>query len=487
MRRLRNDRHALCCTRQDRAALRSSPCPRLTRARRPLDGIPDPGAYSSTIQAIFDRSCNASGCHGAANPGAGLDLTSWPKLIAGSRFGEVVVAFRPDESHLIDHLTGAAEPRMPLSRDPLPEREIEAIRRWVADGARNDAGAAPYARSRHKIYVTNQASDQISVIDADAMVVARIIDVGVLAGEVDAPHNVHVDPPGRYWYVTLIRSARLLQFDAATDTLRKMVTVGQSPANPVASPDGRTVYVTNWNPANPTLHVLDAETLTEKYSLRFPDGIGAMPHGLAVSADGGTVYVTCEEGNSVFKIAVGETAEDARLTYIPVAAPGEPEDEIEPYQIVIDPSGRTAYVTCFESGEVRVIDTELEQMIQAIPVGGEPFLEALTPDGRHLYVCNWEESEVNVIDTSTRQVVANVTNAGLESPVFARPHGVAFTADSRYAFVSNENTNGAIPQHHPTQSGGRNGSITVIEVGTNRIVKTLEVEEDPTGVAFAGF
>jgi YVTN family beta-propeller protein len=445
----------------------------------PLEDLGD-GSYSDSIQRIFDASCLTSGCHGSVSPGSDLKLTSWETLIAGGDHGEVIIPFWPDESHLLDHLTRRAEPQMPLSGDPLSDAQIGMVRRWVADGARNDAGVVPYADSRRKIYVTNQGSDKITIIDADAMVVIGLINVGAEDVQ-DVPHNVHVDAQGRYFYVSLINSARLLQFDAATDQLLNEVTVGQSPANPVTSPDGETVYVTNWNPDNPTLHVLDAETLSERYVLRFPDSIGELPHGLLVTGDGGTLYTTHEGAGSVFKIELGETAEEAVLTYIPL---GEPASLLRPLQVLLDAEERFLYVTCNGSGEVRVVDTESQEMIEVLPIGGRPWLEALTPDGRYIYVGNWGKDGVDVIDTSTIEVVESLTNASAGDHAFARPHGVAITSDGRHVFVSNENTNGAIPQHHPTEGGGDNGYTTVIEVATNQVIRVLEVEVDPTGVAF---
>jgi YVTN family beta-propeller protein len=447
-------------------------------------GIPSDGPYSVTVQRIFNQSCNASGCHGSVNPQAGLELTSWERLMAGSTFGEVVIAFRPGDSHLIDHLTGEAEPQMPLSLDPLPESQIDTIRRWVAAGARFDDGRLPYAESRNKIYVTDQGSDQISIIDADAMVVTRIMDVGT-SPNLEFPHNIHVDQQERYYYVTLIGSAKLLQFDAETDSLRLSVTVGQSPANPVASPDGSTVYVTNWTGegfgGEPTLHILDAETLIEKTQLRlrFPEPFGTKPHGLCITQNGRTVYTTHEEGSSVFKIDIGEDPKDVQLTPIALGGTG-----LQPLQIILDAQERYAYVTCFGSGEVRVIDTQLipPAVVDVINIGGKPWLEALTPDGTRIYVGNWGKHAVDVIDTATRTLLTSITNDDRPAPVFARPHGVAITDDGRHVYVSNENTSGTLPPHHGGEGG--NGSITIIDTATNLVVKSLEVERDPTGVAF---
>jgi YVTN family beta-propeller protein len=432
------------------------------------------------VQRIFDWSCSATDCHGGGNVGGGLLLTSWSNLIAGSRYGEVIVPFRPEESHLIDHLTGAAQPRMPLSRDSLPESEIDLIRDWVADGARSDAGAVPYADSRRKVYVCNQGSDQLTVLDADALVARRILDVGLNPGA-DYPHNVVVDPAGEFFYMTLLGSAHVLKYDAHADTMVAAAPVGQAPANPVASPDGSTLYVTNWRSDNPTLHVLDAATLAERYVLRFPPALGASPHGLCVTRDGTTVYTTHEEAGSVFEIRPGSTAEQSSLTFIPLA--GRDTRRLQPLQVVLDAAERFAYVTCLNAGEVQVIDTVLDEVVKVIPIGGNPWLAALTGDGSRIYVANWGKNAVDVIDTAAQELVATLTNQTVGEPVFARPHGVAMSADGTQVYVTNENTNGDFPPHHGGETSG-NGNVVVIDVASNEVVKVLEVEVDPTGIAF---
>jgi YVTN family beta-propeller protein len=432
----------------------------------------------SQVQRIFNLNCTTSNCHGTSNPGAGLSLVTWDRLLLGSRYGEDVIAFRPEESHLIDHLTGDATPRMPLSRDPLPAADIELIRQWIANGAPNDLGDIPFANTRRKIYVTNQGDDQLSVIDADQLVVIRIIDVGVLPG-VDSPHNVFVDRQNEYFYVSLINSARVLKFDVESDELLATAVVGQSPANPVTSPDGKTLYVTNWNPNNATLHVLYAETMTEQYFLTFPPPLGTLPHGLTVTADGSTLYTTHEGSGMVFRIELGETAQEAILTPISL---GDPALALRPLQVLLDQDERHLFVTCNGSGEVRVIDLATDELLRVIPITGKPWLLDMTDDGEHIYVGNWGKDGVDVIDTDAL-TFETMTNATAGGQFFARPHGVAIT--DRYAFVSNENTNGQIPQHHPTQGGGDDGAVTVIDLQTREVRKLLSVEVDPTGVALA--
>ncbi|HWN83135.1 MAG TPA: YncE family protein, partial [Candidatus Udaeobacter sp.] len=273
-------------------------------------------------------------------------------------------------------------------------------------------------------------------------------------------------------------SSRVLKFDAETDEPMASVVVGQSPANPVTSPDGKTLYVTNWNPNNATLHVLNAETMTEKYFLAFPPPLGTLPHGLTITHDGSTLYTTHEGSGMVFRIELGDTAEEAVLTPISL---GQPALALRPLQVLLDQNEEHLFVTCNGSGEVRVIDLATDEVIRVIPIQGRPWLLDMTDDGRKIYVGNWGKDGVDVIDTTTLNFTSLTNGAG--TPTFARPHGVAIT--DRYAFVSNENTNGSIPQHHPTQGGGDDGAVTVIDLQTNQIRKLLTVEVDPTGVAFA--
>jgi len=436
--------------------------------------------FSGSVLPILNRSCNATDCHGSVNPGSDLELTSWEKAIAGSRFGEALIPFRPDESHLVTHMTGEALPRMPLSRDPLPDSEVETIREWIAGGARDDLGEIPYADSRHKIYLVNQGSDAVTVIDADAMLVTRLFDVGATPA-IEAPHNIHVDRQARFGYISMLASGELVKFDVAADTVLARGAAGAAPAHPITSPDGSRVYVTDWSASR--LLVLDTATMTTLYSLAFPPGIGSNPHGLTITADGRYLLSAHESGDAVFRIAPGETADDAVMVQIPLSAGGE---RLRPFMVMPDPEGRFAYAPCHATGDVRVIDIEAAAVVAVIPIGGNPISEGISPDGRWLYVANWGKNAVDVIDTQDWSLAATISNDGRPEPVFARPHAAAFTSDGRYAFVTNENTNGLYPQHHPSEAGGADGNVAIIDVATRLVVRSIEVEEDPTGITFAG-
>ncbi len=109
---------------------RLEPPPAVTVVPTATPGGPATVSYRRDIQPLFDAYCVA--CHGGQ---AGLWLTSYEHLMAGSRHGPVVIPGDPEASELVRRLTGASQPAMPLGGPPLPPDRIELVRRWIAEGA----------------------------------------------------------------------------------------------------------------------------------------------------------------------------------------------------------------------------------------------------------------------------------------------------------------------------------------------------------------
>ena len=86
------------------------------------------------VHAIFEERCVA--CHTGEYAPLGLGLDSHQSLMSGSENGSVVNTEAPEQSALIQRLTGDAEPRMPLDGPPfLSEIDIATITAWMANGA----------------------------------------------------------------------------------------------------------------------------------------------------------------------------------------------------------------------------------------------------------------------------------------------------------------------------------------------------------------
>jgi hypothetical protein len=103
---------------------------------------------------IFNVSCLGSGCHNTADRAGNLVLEtglSWSNLVnVGAVDGLAmqagllrVLPFQPDASFLIDKLDGSFVgfgSRMPQGGPFLSASQIDLVRQWIVDGARNSEG-----------------------------------------------------------------------------------------------------------------------------------------------------------------------------------------------------------------------------------------------------------------------------------------------------------------------------------------------------------
>ena len=189
------------------------------------------------------------------------------------------------------------------------------------------------------------------------------------------------------------------------------------------------------------------------------------------------VYVADEAGDTV---TVLDATSFAKLATIPVGR--------EPHNVQVSPDGRWAWVTInYEidakatgetkhpatampkarheamtaAGQVWVIDTATEQVVEKIRVGKHPAHVVLSPDGQFAYVTNGGDDTVSVVDTGTRTVIATI-------PVGAYPHGIRVGPDGREAYVANL----------------KDGSVSVIDTEARKEVAKIAVGKGPAQVGF---
>jgi WD40 repeat protein/mono/diheme cytochrome c family protein len=113
-------------------------------AARPAGPADRPGgagavSYYREVRRVFQQHCQ--GCHQPAKPMGGYVMTGHADLLkAGDRGAANVVPGSPDKSPLVAQITPQDGKRaaMPKGKDPLPAAEVDLIRRWIAQGARDD-------------------------------------------------------------------------------------------------------------------------------------------------------------------------------------------------------------------------------------------------------------------------------------------------------------------------------------------------------------
>ena len=98
-------------------------------------------SYQRQILPVLQANC--LGCHQPAKASGGYVMTAFDALLAGGDSDTpAIVPGKPDESYLLELITptdGSAE--MPQDGKPLAESQIGLFRRWIEQGANNDATA----------------------------------------------------------------------------------------------------------------------------------------------------------------------------------------------------------------------------------------------------------------------------------------------------------------------------------------------------------
>lgn len=212
--------------------------------------------------------------------------------------------------------------------------------------------------------------------------------------------------------------------DPATLEVRINLPTGRAPHEAAASPDGRFVYVANYGRETDgnTLTVIDVAA--RKVAGTIDLGDFKRPHGIRVSRDGRTLWVTCEANQAVLGIeaATGKIVENygtgQRVSHMLV--PSHDEQKL--------------YVASIGSGTVTVIDRKTRQ-VESLPTGAGAEGIDISPDGKFVWIANRSANTISVLDTATETIVTNL-KAGGEMPI-----RVKFTLDGKEVLVSNARSN----------------------------------------------
>jgi WD40 repeat protein len=100
-------------------------------AQKPAGSV----SYYRDIRPILQKRCQ--GCHQPVSQGGKLIVTSFEAFKAGGSSGPSFVPGRPGDSAIMRYITGNP-PNMPKGQKPLESHQVELIRQWIAEGAKND-------------------------------------------------------------------------------------------------------------------------------------------------------------------------------------------------------------------------------------------------------------------------------------------------------------------------------------------------------------
>jgi YVTN family beta-propeller protein len=217
------------------------------------------------------------------------------------------------------------------------------------------------------------------------------------------------------------------------------------------SNDGHTLYVTDIAGGALLAYPVSGATLGTPRRV----AVGIQPVHMVQTQDGRAIYVT-NFGESTISVINTATWTVSGTIQVPA----------NPHGIALSPDGRFVYAACVNGGAVAIIDTQTELLAGqiALPAGAHPYSVALSRDGRYLYVPDNFAARLFTIDTATRQVVGE-TAIGLRAALMTR------SSDGATLYVTN----------------GASGTVSVLDLSADpahpRVRATITVGSYPHGLA----
>lgn len=297
--------------------------------------------------------------------------------------------------------------------------------------------AAAAAIAGPSAYIANIGEGTVSVVDVATRTEIKKIGVGI------NPTSVAVTPDGRTAYVTNRdipdHAGSVSIVDTATNTVTATLNLGGAPYGVAVTPDGSHVYVAKHHARQ--IAVISTATNTVVREISVP----IKPYQLAIAPDGSTVYATCQDVcNTLVSIT---TATDAvASTYMPGGAQ---------FGLDLTPDSRKLYVS--SRSEITVLDAKTGVIQKSIAADAFDGGVVVSPSGDKVYV-GTSSGNVTVISTSTDTVVQSIP-AGSVGGL----RGIAITSDGAAVFV---------PDYH-------NNRVAVIDTASNTLSATVPVGMGP--------
>jgi YVTN family beta-propeller protein len=330
-----------------------------------------------------------------------------------------------------------------------------------------------------KAYISNQWSNNTSVVNLDTFEVITTLNVGADRSA------IAITPNGKKAYITLPGSGQGFQFnnrvaviDVDKDEKIGEVEVHIEPLTIAMDPDGTKAYVPdgNANGSNPSqVHVIDTindvylrPIILRKAARVMPTAIDVTPdgktlfviseaeengeirpkllavdtasrtvqntldlqaRGVKVSKDGTKIYVFCKQELVVLNRETLQIMQSIDLHS--VYSDQDNNGNQEAFKIVLDTKKNIAYLLGV-SKEVIAVNLTIGKIEARIPFSDQPINGPkgldLSPDGSKLYVADYHTMSVDVINTSTNTII---TRMQVDNP----PTSIRVSKDGKRVFV----------------------------------------------------
>lgn len=349
--------------------------------------------------------------------------------------------------------------------------------------------------------MTNNGSDSISVVDRDGDAVTTVpVDLDPDAHE--APHHLAIDSASKRVFVALAFPpeangkakkdphashgnasdvGKLARLDLDNLAARESRDVDENPGDVVLTHDRKRVLVTHFDMkramdvaarggASPStmfahLVVFDANSMNKLGSR----ALCVAPHGIAVAADDKAAYVACYGSDEL--AVVDLTTTGFATSRIPLGSaqgvPGVPR--FGPYSATLSPDEKLVVVADLEGQDLRVFDREAKRVLpdKNVPLAANAFMPAFV-DEHTLLVPMQSPDGLARVDIASAKVERRTS---FPKEQCALPHVVRVASDKRAYLVCEGDHRGP-------------GSVLEIDPATLEVKRAWKVGIYPDGIAF---
>ena len=314
------------------------------------------------------------------------------------------------------------------------------------------------------LVVSYASDDTLSFYDADDLSLVAHVPIGLSLAELEGPHHVVTSPDGEFLYTGIAETVPnsgsgphgahgtgnvpgyVLKIRTSDAKMVGSVRVDRSPGDLVLSPDGGTLYVSHFDmlrilevvqaggtddEKRSTIAAIDTASMT----VTSQEPVCPAEHGMVLSPDGERLYVTCYGSDLLAVVDVTTPA----LTHTLVPLGPTPQIlpsplQYGPYAATPDPDGKTLWLSCWDSSDIRAFNTSSGEMElgRTIVTGGNPGFGAIAggsvyfarqsgdvglPDDQLVVVSNGAIAATHPLDpsdcTNAHQAVPDPLNAGM--------------------------------------------------------------------------
>ena len=196
---------------------------------------------------------------------------------------------------------------------------------------------------------------------------AARLDLVTLRGRVEAriplranPHDVAVSPAGTVAWGTLDGTDEIAVVSLRRREVLRYFSTGERPHDVLFAPDGRRVWITDWD------------------------------DGIHVYSRGGALVKTIPRG-------------------------------AEPHHLAFTPDGDQVWITDHGSDRVLILSTRALRPVAGSSIGGAPHHLAITPDGKRAVIANHDRGTLVVFDVATRRPIGTIAVGAGPHGVWAVP------------------------------------------------------------------